>query len=210
METRVDPDGMVRFPAEARGAGLLGMFGGPARELRANDLEPWQCAGGDVSGEIDLAFKLWLDGFPPFRDVLLRHGIGEVFSAIGLSDKARASLDSMLRLNELLTSLLIDDAVSYLRMAAANARHAHARQRSIKALDETGRQKSIETRRKNAQELNERIAQIARDYFRKHPSHELEDVIAHLRRWKEFSKLSDGAVRKRLKGVGGQALRIPL
>ena len=50
----------------------------------ASNVEPWHCAGLSVENEIDLAFKLWLDSYPPVDALLEKHGTCKLFAFCGL------------------------------------------------------------------------------------------------------------------------------
>ena len=54
------------------------------RRVQAESLSASQCAGAYVSNEIDLAFKLWLGNFPPFKTVLEKFGLFKTLAVIGV------------------------------------------------------------------------------------------------------------------------------
>ena len=70
------------------------------RPIRFEEAAPYQCADFEVLNNIDLAFKLWRDGYEPFMVIMNAVGTTRIFAAIML-DEVDAGYDFRSAMNAL-------------------------------------------------------------------------------------------------------------
>lgn len=66
---------------------------------------PWQCAGLGVSNPIDLAFKLWLEKYPPFSKIVDIVPIERVFAFLIVLANSRTEGDAIVRAHNLIEQI---------------------------------------------------------------------------------------------------------
>lgn len=172
---------------------------------KAAGREAWRCKDPFITCHIDLAFRLWLEGDDGMHRAIRQHGLGPVFSIVALVDQHTAGLDALLRVNELLASLLSAEVEAERRVAQEYERQAASREKSNAALPRA-RKESAKNRWRAAQELKERAREMARDYYRRHPGHATVDVVTHIRKRQHDLNKSDSWFEKVLAGVKTAAL----
>ena len=102
-EDQADENGMIAIkrPTGILAALAAGISPDAPAEKHYCDATLSEIAGYIIPDEIALAFKLWLDDYRPFKDVLGEFGVFRVFSVIGLYESKTADIHSLIRLNSL-------------------------------------------------------------------------------------------------------------
>jgi hypothetical protein len=176
------------------------------RRVRAESLHPSQCAGPAVTNRIDLAFKLWLDGFPTFKSVLDEFGLLRTLAVIGVVARNEAGLESLLRLNNLLAEQLSDTAVEAIRTASEYNEKDRARgTESAKRAKKLQEISAIRRGEKKA-EATEKMRKAAIDYQKSFPLKSADEVAAFVSKNVFSSKYSPKTVKARIKGTKRLAL----
>ena len=122
--------------------------------------------------DIELAFRLWLDGREPFIGLTQSAGLWEVFSVVGWIAADDTSLNSFIRLNAFL-------AYSLSFLAERFSRDAKRFFPAWKGLQK-GPQKSKENRAKEKQSRRDLLHAAANDYRRTHPNAKNAEIAAFL------------------------------
>ena len=166
---------------------------------------PWHCAGPFVQNEIDLAFKLWLDSDAPFDTVLNNYGTCQVFALCGGLALRRNDVDadSLIRLNGFLGEHLAIYADFASEWIVKNSKSSEQRRRQDEGL-KTAREISAQKRSETARQQRENIRRMAFEYFRSRPADNVEDAIAHIRK---YVRLAPATILATIKGIRAEALR---
>jgi hypothetical protein len=197
-QDQTNADGMINVQGRV---GLLALL--QAEELRpASDVNAWECAGPDVSDGIGLAFKLWLDGYMPFLDVVLTDGLQQTFSLVGIMFIHDATRQSLIRLNGFLGSFLM-------LKARRDAEHAEKHRKSTRHLPKA-REKSNQKRTERARELSAKAHQLAIDYRHNHPMADEDQIITYLQTFDDFKSWkgkSASSFKRAIRGPRNAMLR---
>jgi hypothetical protein len=195
--SQTDSAGMVSV--SVGGSGLLS-WPMKTERRRASELEPWQCAGPDVSDDIALAFKLWLDNYDLFRQVLFEHGIPLIFAIVGVVSRQNATPQSLIRLNGFLSAWLMAES-------RENAKHAEKHRNSTRHLPKA-RATAADKKSRDAAGRQVKARQLAIAYWSQCPAASMKDVIKHLRTYGEFDGWkADSSFENAIKGMKTKALR---
>lgn len=127
---------------------------------------PLEVAGSEIHDDIDLAFKIWFENFPPFLSLIENRGLFPVFSLIGVYSKRSARIPSLINLNRFLTEQLIALAIGAIGLANEALARKHQAQDQLRNM----RGKAAETKRSQARERRNQAREAAIDYFFKNPA----------------------------------------
>lgn len=168
--------------------------------------KPWQCAGWHVKNEIDLAFHLWLEKYPPF-DVLHKELGLQIFACVAIMEslKQEPDINSLLRVNGLLATHM----VALLKISNEMVAEGLLVQRRIDAQKQELRRVQKEQaamRKSQAEREGARIDQLAVAYIQAHPTHGVPEAVRHLRE-KCGIKLMPSTLKRKLKGIKSRALK---
>lgn len=107
LESKTDPDGTVMaWDMSGSGLGLLQGWQRTQTRRPASEVKPWEVAGEYDRNRIDLGFHLLGQSFAPFNELLLKHGIAEVFSIAALLERETKDFHSLINVNALLVRSL--------------------------------------------------------------------------------------------------------
>ncbi|MDA1044830.1 MAG: hypothetical protein O3C57_06360 [Verrucomicrobia bacterium] len=168
------------------------------RLVPADTVMPYQCAGPDVLNGIDLAFKLWLDGFNGFEEVLDTHGLVQTFALIGVLYGKEANVKSLLRLNRFLTEHLSNFTHIVVEIAEENMGKAKQQDKMLTGLSK-GRETSAKRRKERSMEQTALLKRMAAEYWMEHPAAKSTVVARYLK--PRFHNLAISTIEARLKGV---------
>ena len=172
--SRADSEGFVTVHRGFFG-GLLDQ--GKVIRVPIGEASTYECAGPFVHNDIDLAFKLWLDKFKPFEDLLDRHGWLAVFALIGIWSHKDADPRSLIRLNGMLTEQLAGFALVANRLfVEESSRNAKARWDAAQA-----RKLGVESNKQRGIQAKRDMRLMADEYRRAHPSAKVPEICEHIR-----------------------------
>ena len=201
-ETVTNKDGKVRVTTRG---GLL--FPSSSELLSESGIPAHRCGGPDITNDIDLAFKLWLDHFRLFEDLLERHGFTRVFAIVAMYSAKSASPDSLLRVSGLLCEHLSCFAAITADIATEQMGKARAHGRMTQGLSD-GRLISAQRRTQARIQRDSQLKTMASDYFRNHPAATVQDAANYLKGFREFKNLSVTTISTRIKGAKTAALQL--
>ena len=165
--------------------------------------EPWECAGFGVRCRTELAFKLWLEDYPPFKVVLDAAGLGNVFALLASREDATHPA-AIIRVAGMLMDMRIWTFARYYEKASQKE------QKKLATLA-NGRKKGANTRKAKAEEKIRGMRDFARSYFGRFPMATYEDAVKELL-GKPYSLKHSGQrysarhIHEIIKGVRDEAL----
>lgn len=176
------------------------------RLVAANSLLPQQCAGPTVSNIIDLAFKLWLDGFPPLRTVIAEFGLLRTLAITGMVARKEADIESLMRLNNLLGEQLADSAIEAMRMV--DEHQTSERSRKTVSAERTRKLQEISATKRREAKIwaTEGMRRTAVEYWKLHPALSVDEVAEYVSVSVFKRKYTTTTVKRRIKGTKRLAL----
>lgn len=165
--------------------------------------EPWLCAGFGVRCRTELAFKLWLEDYPPFKVVLDAAGLGRLFALLASREDA-TNPAAIIRVAGMLMDMRIWTFARYYEKASQKE------QKKLATLAD-GRKKGANTQKAKAEEKIRGMRDFARSYFGRFPTATYEDAVKDLLS-KPYSLKHSGQrysarrIHEVIKGVKDEAL----
>lgn len=202
---QADADGKVAVVKNALATGLLGYEPNPKpKRYSLDEVTVHQVAGPFVENDIDLAFKLWLDNYSPFNQLLEKRGIATVFAVIGASSGEEVGASSLIRLNGFLGDHIATFATVVEEAFNDMAKTVWSRARKDAAQREAARLLAVQARKEKRAQRDQVLYREAVDYFTRHPRHEVEDAAAFLA---SKHRLAHSTVEKKIKGAKAEAMK---
>jgi hypothetical protein len=145
------------------------LLGKPASDEELAQAEPWLCAGFGVRCRTELAFKLWLEDYPPFKQVLDTAGLGRLFALLASREDA-TNPAAIIRVAGMLMDMRIWTFARYYEKASQKE------QKKLATLA-SGRKKGANAQKAKAEEKIRAMRDYVRSYFMSKPAASYDDAV---------------------------------
>lgn len=160
--------------ANPLGGALLGTHDKPFEEL-----EPWQCAGFGIFCRTDLAFKLWLENYEPFKLLVDRIGVARIFAVLA-SREQPVHAPAIIRVVGLLVDTFYERYFKMFDLADKQIQDGLRREQIKRQSLAMGRPRGTETIKARAQQRHRALRDYARSVFQQYPSRSYDEVAKEL------------------------------
>jgi len=140
-------------------------------EVFAN-AEPWQCAGFGIECRTELAFKLWIDNYPVFKEIVDTVGVPHVFALLASREHA-IHAPAIIRTVGMLAELRYNAFGFYFEKANRKE------QEKLRVLAE-GRKKGTIALKAKAEQTIRGMRDFARSYFMQNPTATYDEAVSVL------------------------------
>ncbi len=183
VATKTDANGSVLV---AKLGGLLGghatyegsEFYGTVERKPSREARPYECAGPYVQDEIGLLLKLWAERFAPAQKLFEGYDLADVLSLVLVLYHKSARVESLIRVNSMICSLLAGSE-DYWKQAATEAARQYKRTRPLQDMRELTK-KGVQARQREAIDKDE-CKRLAAYYKYDHPTAKKEAVADYVR-----------------------------